>query len=171
MEISANYTISSYDKMFPHFDIVDSVIERYANRTFITEVNLMYMLLNLNYVRYVNQTNRYFRIYFENLPKYKDYLPFWNLQEKQMLKKIINDPTIGETLFSHNTTVFDMMLEDIKRELKKVDRNIVGLMLTDSKVEEAINVINSRCFILSLKGWKVLHNKIDEVDEEGIIYV
>jgi hypothetical protein len=168
MEITANYTISSYDNIFPHFDQLESVLKKHENNTHIIEVNTLRILLNLNYMRYMTQPNRFFRIWFDNLPKHKDYLPFWNRQEKDILKKLINDPLIESDLFLHNETYFDYLLEDCKKVLRKFDPNLEKLMLTDSRVDEAINIINSRTHAFTLKGWKIIHNKISEVEESDI---
>jgi len=167
MEVPSNYTISSFDMIFPYKDIVIKVLNKHLNYTDITEVNLMFMILNLNYMRYVNTTHRFFKFYFENLPKYRNYLPFWEDQEKITLKKIIGDPLIESELLLHNMTRFDMMVEDVRRELNKVDRGVAVQMFTDSKIEDALNIVFSRAFRFTLKGWKVIHNSTD-VDERGI---
>ena len=173
MEIEANYTISSFDGYFPYMNIVDEVISDYVvrNLTELGEINHIYLLMNLNYIRYVNTTNRFFKIFFENLPTYNDYLPFWDKQEKAILKKIINDPLIDSSLFAHNKTSFDMIIEDIKKKVKKIDPNIIRLMLTDEKIEEAYNIISSRTFLITLKGHKVIHNLLDLIDVNGKIYL
>lgn len=171
MEIDANYTISTFDNYFPYLNAVYEVIGKHAEKRIVDsdEVNQILLILNMNYLRYVNNTNRFFRIFFDNLPKYNDFLPFWDKQEKAMLKKIINDPLIDSGLFSHNTTSFDMLMEDIKKALKKIDPNIVKLMLTDELVDQAYNIVSSRASLISLKGYKVIHNELDYIQDDGNI--
>jgi hypothetical protein len=170
MEIDANYTISSFDSSFPHIALVDEVVFDYIDRnlTEMGEINTLYLAININYIRYVNNTNRFFRIYFENLPKYMDYLPFWDKQEKAFLKKIINDPIIDTGLFAHNETILDRMFEDIKKKIKKIDPEMVRLILTDEKIDEAINIVKSRSFLITMKGYKVIHGMQDSVAHSGI---
>ena len=169
MEIPANYTISSYDNIFPYRDIMFKVLNKHLNHTDLTEINLMFIILNFNYMRYVNNTNRFFRFYFDNLPKYKNYLPFWEDQEKVTLRKITGDPLIESELLLHNMTRFDMMVEDVRKELRKVDPGVALQMFTDSKIEDAINIVFSRAFRFTLKGWKIIHNLTD-VQQSGKIY-
>jgi len=166
MEIPANYTISCFDEIFPYKDIVIKVLQKHINYTDLTEINLMFMILNLNYMRYVNNTNRFFKFYFENLPKYKNYLPFWEDQEKVTLRKITGDPLIESELLLHNMTRFDMMVEDVRKELQKVDPGVSLQMFTDAKIDDAINIVFSRAFRFTLKGWKIIHNLTD-VNENG----
>lgn len=168
MEVPANYTISSFDIIFPYKEIVIKVLQKHINYTDLTEINLMFMILNLNYMRYVNNTNRFFKFYFENLPKYKNYLPFWEDQEKLTLRKITGDPLIESELLLHNMTRFDMMVEDVRKELQKVDPGVSVLMFTDSKIDDAMNIVFSRAFRFTLKGWKIIHNSTD-VQEHGKI--
>jgi hypothetical protein len=173
MEIGANYTISSFDNYFPYMEQVTEVVLDYAERnmTEMGEVNTLYLMLNINYLRYVNNTNRFFRIYFENLPKYNDYLPFWDKQEKAFLKKIINDPIIDTGLFSHNETVLDMMLEDIKKKLKKIDPEIVRMVLTDDRIDEAFNIVKSRGFLITMKGYMVIHGLQEYLEESCKLFI
>lgn len=166
MEVPANYTISSFDIVFPYKDIVIKVLQKHINYTDLTEINLMFMILNLNYMRYVNNTNRFFKFYFDNLPKYKNYLPFWEDQEKLTLRKITGDPLIESELLLHNMTRFDMMVEDVRKELQKVDPGVSLLMFTDAKIDDAMNIVFSRAFRFTLKGWKIIHNST-EVQEHG----
>lgn len=166
MEVPANYTISSFDVVFPYKEIVIKVLQKHINHTDLTEINLMFMILNLNYMRYVNNTNRFFKFYFDNLPKYKNYLPFWEDQEKLTLRKITGDPLIESELLLHNMTRFDMMVEDVRKELQKVDPGVSLLMFTDSKIDDAMNIVFSRAFRFTLKGWKIIHNATD-VQEHG----
>lgn len=170
MEIPANYTISSFDFIFPYKDIVIKTLEKHINYTDLTEINLMFIILNLNYMRYVNNTNRFFKFYFDNLPKYKNYLPFWEDQEKLTLKKITGDPLIESELLLHNMTRFDMMVEDIRKDLQKVDAGVALQMFTDAKIDDAMNIIFSRAFRFTLKGYKIIHNLTD-VEERGIYYL
>lgn len=171
MEIPANYTISSYDMIFPYKDVVLKVLKGHVQYNDVSEINLMLLILNLNYMRYVNNTNRYFKFYFNNLPRYQNYLPFWEDQEKYTIKKISGDPLIYDELLLHNMTNFDMMIEDVRRELKKRDNSVVLQMFTDSKIEDALNIIFSRAFRFTLKGWKVIHNLTNTIDENGILKI
>lgn len=82
MEIPANYTISCFDNYFPHMDLVDKVINEYVNETSIDTLNKVKLIMNFNYLRYVDRSNRFFRIYFDNLPNYMEYFPFWPEEEK-----------------------------------------------------------------------------------------
>lgn len=168
MEVPANYTISSFDIVFPYKEIVIKVLQKHINYTDLTQINLMFMILNLNYMRYVNNTNRFFKFYFDNLPKYKNYLPFWEDQEKLTLRKITGDPLIESELLLHNMTRFDMMVEDIRKELQKVDPGVSLLMFTDAKIDDAMNIVFSRAFRFTLKGYKIIHNATD-VSENGNI--
>lgn len=169
MEIPANYTISSFDRLYPLPELVDEVLEKHENTTSLMDIRLAQIILNINYLRYMNTTNRFFKIYFENLPKYRDYVPFWSIQEREILKKILNDPMIDGSLFSHNTTNLDILIEDIKKIYKKHDPNINMHMLTDNRVDEALNIANSRCFTVSYKGWKLINNKVEDLEESGIL--
>ena len=170
MEIPANFTISTFDPFFPYKDIVFNVLQKYINQADLTEINLMFMILNLNYMRYVNNTNRFFKFYFDNLPKYKNYLPFWEDQEKLTLRKITGDPLIESELLLHNMTRFDMMVEDVRKELQKVDPGVSMLMFTDNKIDDAMNIVFSRAFRFTLKGWKIIHNATD-VGENGNYFI
>jgi hypothetical protein len=167
LEIPANFTISSFDMIFPYKEVVVKVLQNHAQYNDLTEINLMLLILNFNYMRYVNNTNRFFKFYFNNLPRYQNYLPFWEDQEKLAIKKISGDPLIYDELLLHNMTNFDMMIEDVRRELKRVDNSVVLQMFTDSKIEDAINIIFSRAFRFTLKGWKVIHNLTEQVSEDG----
>lgn len=169
MEIPSNYTISSFDMIFPYHEVVIKVLKGHVQYTDPTEINLMFIILNLNYMRYVNNTNRFFKFYFNNLPRYQNYLPFWEDQEKLTIKKISGDPLINEELLLHNMTRFDMMIEDVRRELKKVDNSVVLQMFTDAKIEDAMNIVFSRAFRFTLKGWKVIHNLTNSIQEDGKI--
>lgn len=171
LEIPANSTISSFDMIFPYKDIVLKVLEQHAQYNDVTEINLMLIILNLNYMRYVNNTNRFFKFYFNNLPRYQNYLPFWEDQEKLTIKKISGDPLVNDELLLHNMTNFDMMIEDVRRELKRVDNSVVLQMFTDAKIEDAMNIIFSRAFRFTLKGWKVIHNLTNSVSEQGIKFI
>ncbi len=51
--------------------------------------------------------------------------------------------------------------------VKKLDPNI-GLMLTDSKLEEAVNIANSRTFLMTLKGYKVINSLYKDIDEDDL---
>jgi hypothetical protein len=173
MEITANHTISTFDTYFPYINIVYDTIEDFVarNQTEMGEVNTMLLMINLNYLRYVNTTNRFFRIYFEQVPKYMDYLPFWDKQEKAFLKKIINDPIIDTGLFSHNETTLDYMLEDIKKKIKKVDPDMARMVLSDERLDEAFNIIKSRAFLITLKGYKIIHKMTDLVEHNGMVLI
>ena len=153
--------------IFPYKDIVMKVLNGNIQYNDITEINLMLLILNLNYMRYVNNTNRYFKFYFNNLPRYQNYLPFWEDQEKLAIKKISGDPLVNEELLLHNMTNFDMMIEDVRRELKRQDNSIVFQVISDSKIEDAMNIIFSRAFRFTLKGWKVVHNLTNDIEESG----
>lgn len=168
MEIPANYTISSFDRLFPHMDLADKVAEQYKGETSQQNINFFKLILNFNYQRYVDRNNRFFRIYFDNLPNYMEYFPFWPEEEKSIIKKLMADPTMGTDLLLHNDTNLDYMLEDLKRLVKRQDPALVSTMLTDSKIEEAINLINSRGYLFSLKGWKVIYDKLDKIEPEDI---
>lgn len=168
MEVPANYTISSFDRFFPYMDIADKVAKQYENDTSIDEINFFKLILNFNYLRYVDRSNRFFRIYFDNLPNYMEYFPFWAEDEKNLLKKFMADPTMSSDLLLHNNTVLDYMIEDVKRLIKRSDPNLASLILTDTKVNEAINLINSRSYLFTLKGWKAIHNKLEEIEPEDI---
>jgi len=167
MEIPANYTISSFDIIFPYKEIVMKVLRGHNQYNDVSEINLMLLILNLNYMRYVSNDNRYFKFYFNNLPRYQNYLPFWEDQEKLAIKKLSGDPLVYDELLLHNMTNFDMMIEDVRRELKREDNSIVLQMFTDSKIEDAMNIIFSRAFRYTMKGWKVLHNMTDSLEEYG----
>ncbi len=167
MEIPANYTISCYDNIFPYREVVIKVLQKHITKNDLTEINLMLIILNLNYMRYMNNTNRFFKYYFDNLPKYQNYLPFWENQEKLTLRKITGDPLIEGEILLHNMTNFDLMIEDVRKELYNIDPSISYQMFTDSKIDNAINIVFSRSFRFTLKGWKVVHNKTD-VSEDGI---
>lgn len=168
MEIEANYTISSFDNFFPYMDLADKVIEEYRSTSTSENLNFFRLILNFNYVRYMDRSNRFFKIYFENLPNYMEYFPFWPEEEKLVIKKLLSDPNMGGDLLMHNETDIDYMLEDLKRLVRKKDPNIVSHMLTDNKIMEAINLINSRAYIFTLKGWKVIHNKLNKIEPEDI---
>ena len=167
MEIPANYTISCFDSIFPYKDIIIKVLEKHIRNNDITEINLMFLILNLNYMRYVNNTNRFFKYYFDNLPKYKNYLPFWEDQEKLTLRKITGDPLIESELLLHNMTNFDMMVEDVRKEWQRVVPGVSMLMFTNAKIDDAMNIVFSRAFRFTLKGWKIIHNLTD-VQQNGI---
>lgn len=171
MEIPANYTISCFDRFFPYMDIADQVAKQWENETSIDNINFFKLILNFNYLRYVDRSNRYFRIYFDNLPNYMEYFPFWNEEEKGIIKKLMADPTMGADLLLHNDTNLDYMLEDIKRIIKRKDPNMAASVLSDSRVNEAINLVNSRGYVFSLKGWKVIHSKQEEIEPEDIFNV
>ena len=49
-------------------------------------INFFKLILNFNYMRYVDRNNRFFRIYFDNLPNYMEYFPFWPEDEKNIIK-------------------------------------------------------------------------------------
>ena len=168
MEIPANYTISCFDSYFPYMDLADKVGKQYENETSQYNINFFKLILNFNYLRYSDRNNRFFRIYFDNLPNYMEYFPFWPEEEKHIIKKLMADPTMGDDLLKHNDTMLDYMLEDLKRLVRRKDPNIIGSVLSDQKINEAINLINSRGYTFSLKGWKVIHNKNDEIEPEDI---
>lgn len=168
MEIPANYTISSFDRFFPYMDLADMVAKEYENQTSIANINKFKLILNFNYMRYVERSNRFFRIYFENLPNYMEYFPFWPEDEKKIVTKLMADPTMTADLMLHNDTNLDFMMEDLKRLVKRKDPAMVAQMLSDSKVNEAINLVSSRGYIFSLKGWKVIYNKLNEIEPEDI---
>jgi hypothetical protein len=170
MEIEGNYTISSYDNFFPYLDNITDVLWEHleANRTTVDDINLIRMILNLNWVRHKDPSNRFFRIFFNNLPKNRDSLLFWDDQEKMALKKMINDPIIEKDLLYLNNTMRDFLIEDIKKVLRKINLNLPMALLADWKVEEAMDVILSRSFRVSLKGWKVIHNKLNEIEEDDL---
>jgi hypothetical protein len=168
MEIPANYTISCFDNYFPYMEMVNKIAEQYKEEASIDEINFMKLILNFNYLRLVDRTNRFFRIFFDNLPNYMEYFPFWPDEEKNIIKKLMADPTLASDLFLHNNTVLDYMLEDVKRLVRRADPNIAALVFNDNKVNEAINLIYSRGYIFSLKGWKVIHSKQDEIETSDI---
>ena len=170
MEINGNFTLSTYDSYFPHIDkILDVLREHLKNQlTTASDINLIRMILNLNWKRYVDKSNRFFRIYFDNLPKYKDSLLFWDEQEKKALKKLINDPLIEKDLLLANNTSRDFLIEDIRKVLKKINPDLPHLLLEDWKVEEAMDIIYSRSFPISLKGWKIIHNLTNEIEDDDI---
>lgn len=171
MEIPANYTISCFDNYFPYMDLADKVIKQYENETTIDNMNFFRLLLNFNYLRYIKKDNRFLRIYFDNLPNYMEYFPFWPEEEKNVIKKLMADPTMGSDLLLHNDTNLDFMLEDLKRLLKRKDPSLVANMLTDQKINEAVNLINSRGYVFSLKGWKVINNLLEQIEPEDIYNV
>jgi hypothetical protein len=162
MEISGNYTISSFDNHFPYLSNITDVLWDHVenNRTSAEDVHLILMILNINWIRYKDTSNRFFRIYFDNLPKYRDSLLYWDEQEKMALKKMINDPIIEKDLLYLNNTNRDFLIEDIKRVLRKIDMSLPMTVLADYKIDEAMDIILSRSFRVSLKGWKIIHNKI-----------
>lgn len=171
MEIPANYTISCFDNFFPHMDLVEKVINEYVNETSIDTLNKVKLIMNFNYLRYVDRSNRFFRIYFDNLPNYMEYFPFWPEEEKAILKKLMADPTMSADLLSHNDTNLDFIIEDVIRLVRRKDPHLVATMLTDMKINEAINLIHSRGYVFSLKGWKVINNKLKEIEPEDIYNV
>lgn len=168
MEIPANYTISCYDNYFPYMEDAEKVVKEYENDTSIYNRNFFKLILNFNYLRYVDKSNRFFRIYFDNLPNYMEYFPFWAEEEKGIVKKLMADPTMSADLFLHNDTNLDYMLEDLKRIIKRKDPSLVVQMLTDQKINEAINLINSRGYVFTYKGWKVINNMQEEIEPEDI---
>jgi hypothetical protein len=170
MSIPANYTISCFDNYFPHMDLANKVAEQWKDEAGINTINEFRLILNFNYLRYVDRSNRFFRIYFDNLPNYMEYFPFWAEEEKSIIKKLMADPTMGSDL-AHNDTNLDYMLEDFKRVLKRKDPNMVPMILSDKKIYEAINLINSRGYTFSYKGWKVINNKLNEIESEDIYNV
>jgi hypothetical protein len=168
MEIEGNYTISSYDSYFPYLENISDIMINHLqnNRTTYEEINLITMILNLNWVRYVDTSNRFFRIFFKNLPSTKESLIYWDENEKNILSNIIKDHNIKKDLLFINNTNRDFLLEDIKKQLKKIDPEVIQLILADHKIDEAIDVIYSRSFQISLKGWKIIHGKYSQVDED-----
>ena len=168
MEIPANYTISCFDRTFPYMDLADKVVEQYKHETGPDNLNFFRLILNFNYMRYIGKNDRFFKIYFDNLPEYMEYFPFWPEEEKHIVKKLLHDPLMATDLLLHNETVIDYMLEDLKRLVRRKDSNIASYMLSDVKVQEAINIINSRGYIFTLKGWKVIHNKLNEIEPNDI---
>ena len=171
MEIPANYTISCFDNIFPHMDLVDKIAEQYKEDASIDEINFLRLILNFNYLRFVDRSNRFFRIYFDNLPNYMEYFPFWPDEEKQIVKKLMADPTMSAELLTHNNTVLDYMLEDVRRLVRRKDPNLAGIIFNDAKVNDAINLIQSRGYYFSLKGWKSMNNKLEEIEPEDIYNV
>lgn len=168
MEIPANYTISSFDSFFPYMDIADKVAKQFENDTSIDQINIFKLILNFNYLRYVDRSNRFFRIYFDNLPNYMEYFPFWPEDEKHIVRKFMADPSMNSDLLLHNNTVLDYMFEDIKRVIRRKDPNLVASILSDKRIEEAINLVNSRSYLFSLKGWKAMNNLQEKIEPEDI---
>lgn len=168
MEIPANYTISCFDNYFPYMDLADKVASQYKEDANFEQINVFKLILNINYLRYIDRSNRFFRIYFDNLPNYMEYFPFWPEEEKYIIKKLMADPSMSTDLMLHNNTVLDYMIEDVKRMIKRKDKNLVETIFTDRKINEAINLINSRGYILTLKGWKAIHKKTEEIEPEDI---
>jgi hypothetical protein len=170
MEVEGNYTISSYDTHFPYISNITEVLWDHVenNRTSADDVHLILMILNINWIRYKDNSNRFFRIYFDNLPKFRDSLLYWDEQEKLALKKMINDPIIDKDLLYLNNTNRDFLIEDIKRVLRKIDMSLPMAVLADYKIDEAMDIILSRSFRVSLKGWKIIHNKVKEIEEDDV---
>ena len=166
MEIPSNFTISSFDNTFPYMNLFDKHFNTTFRMVSQTDRFIFRLLLNINYIRYINNTNRYFRIYFENLPETKDYLPFWG-EEKQIFTKLNMDVRQEHSMFSFNSTGYDLMLNTLKQELDRVNRTIVDIMFLDERVKNTINIINTRSFPITLKGWKVINN-YSEIDQAGI---
>ncbi len=172
MEIEANYTLSSFDENeFPYHNELNEffINSLEANKTNIVEVNELKFMINLNYLRYYKtDVDRFWKIYFENLPKHKDFLPFWDNQDKEILRKLINDPGVEQDLFYINRTSLLYLTEDVKKVLKKIDPNMPQLLLSDNKFIESFNILSSRTLPITAKGWKILHKKTSQIEELDI---
>jgi hypothetical protein len=166
MEVTSNFTISSFDDTFPYMDI----FENYCNRTYgeghKVERNMFRLLMNVNYIRYVNNTNRFFRIFFNNLPDTYEYLPYWG-DEKQILTKFNMDLRQESEMFQFNSTFIDGLVTFMETELRKKDPYMVDSMFSNERIKTGVNVINTRSFYITLKGWKVINGLTDKVDQEG----
>lgn len=173
MEAYPNQTISSFDSVFPYQELVDNITIPLllANVTDFQLVAELRLLLNLNYLRYfqIENRSRFFKFFFETLPDYYDYLPYWKEEEKAMIAKFTFHQDLRDTLFKHESgDMLDILIELIVKKLKNIDPSFIQLALNDVSIKQAVNIIKTRTQRISLKGWKILHGKIDEVQEDGI---
>jgi len=169
METTPNQTISSFDNTFPYMDIARNITKNYENQCSEKVRQEFYLLLNINYQRYfgTTKTNRFFHFYFETLPNYFDYLPFWKQEEKDILAKFTFAQDLRESLFRHDHEWMDLFIELLSKELRKMDPSFIHLALNDGAIKQTTNLIKSRTSRISLKGWKVLHSKLDDIVESG----
>ncbi len=171
IEATANQTISSFDNIFPYMDLAKEVVKPFENITKESDQHEFFLLLNLNYMRYfkITEKDRFFKFYFQTLPDYYDYLPFWKNVEQQMIAKFTFHQDLKDSLFYHKGDIIDVFIELLIKKIKKKDPSFIQIGLSDRAIKDTMNIIKSRTFRISYKGWKILNNKIEEVQEDGII--
>lgn len=168
MEMPLNYTISSFHDYFPHMNEVLEVVKHLGtDPESKSEIHMLRLVLNLNYLKYFN-SDRFFRIWFDNLPEYPDYMPYWDDLDKKILEKFLFMPTIKDDLYITGFKVFDEALKLAKERVNKIDPNYLNLMLTRKKVENAINIVKTRSFPITRKGFKILSEKYSSIKPEDI---
>ncbi len=177
MEVAGNYTISSFDNIFPYFNVTEEILQSYLTANAIT--NEMYhevrLLLNINWIRYVDNDNRFFRIFFQNMPRYRESLHMWDSQEKLLLQKLTNDHLIHGSLLFQNITARDFMLEDIRKKVRKIRPELPMAMLSEQKLQDGISIVYSRSLPMTLKGHKLIKNESDisenDFENKGLILI
>jgi len=169
METTANQTISSFDNICPYMDIARNITARFVNVSQPHERSEFHLLLNINYLRFFGEgkQNRFFRFYFETLPNYFDYLPFWKEEEKAIISKFTFSQDLRESLFRYDNEMLDIWIEMFSKQIRRKDPSFIQIALNDQAIKHTMNIIKTRTFKISLKGWKILHSKIDEVNENG----
>jgi len=169
IETTANQTISSFDDICPYMDIARNITARFVNASQPHEISEFHLLLNINYLRYFGEgtQNRFFRFYFETLPNYYDYLPFWKEEEKAIITKFTFSQDLRESLFRYDNEMLDIWIEMFAKQLRRKDPSFIQIALNDQAIKHTMNIIKTRTHKISLKGWKILHSKIDDVNENG----
>lgn len=184
-EIPSNLTISSFDSYFPYFNISDKLISEYnKEKTVLDEesINLIKLILNVNYVRYSSNkdninnridndkngdTSRFFRIYFKNLPMNLEYVPYWDEENIQFANRMRPNSELLNYYKTNLTVFFDFFnkLKSKVREVNKIDSKDV---INKIRIFDSLNLINTRAFAISLKGWKVINNLTKKINSEDI---
>ena len=153
MEVMANQTVSSFDDVFPYMNIARGIAKRFENYTTDNERAEFLLLLNINYIRFFgfSQTNRFWKFYFETLPNYYDYLPFWKEEEKQIMAKFTFNQELRESMFKHPGEALDYMIETLVKQIRKIDPSYIQLALNDNAIKDTVNLIKIRLkFIFSM---------------------